>query len=368
MRLPTLHSLKEDQIDVLEQPVDSSILVVGPPGSGKTSIALWRAKLLISPEYQRSVVFVTRNRLLTAVAGRLAAENDANIQALTMHTFFPQDYYRRFGSYAPQWEPYAYDWRSILKKYEDAGVQPSLDHLIIDEGQNLPIEFIEWGVRFGARVVSLFADEKQATLGEGSSVAQYGNLGFHNVFALKMNHRSSQEIVDFVEYFHINRVIPRAESQRGGGFDRPRSLTVQTWDSFADAVAARYVNRAEAVGVIFHRQQEAIHFAGLLRECLGKTRVDFYTSSTPVGQEHAIQMRENGVSVICGESAIGLEFDTLFLHDLSRSLPLREDIDYRRLYMLSARARDMLILVNGPEMLTPEQWASLPEPPLLERE
>ncbi|WP_269758812.1 AAA family ATPase [Variovorax sp. E3] len=367
MKLPTLSEITEEQFAVVEYSVDASILVVGPPGAGKTSMAILRARLLISPEHRRSVVMVTRNRLLTSVAGQLAKENQALIRTETMHSLVAGDYYQRFNAYVPQSRPFEFIWAAVLERYEKAGVRPHLDHLVIDEGQNLPIEFIQWAVRFGAKAVSLFADEDQATLGRGSKVAEYHAAGFTAVLPLLINHRSTAEIVEFAEHFHRNRVIPRAAARRGGGFDRPWLIEAATWDDLANTVASRYANRAEALGVIVFRKTEVTHLAALLRQRLGATRVDSYTSDADTGVEHAIRMRDNGVTVICGESAIGLEFDTLYLQDLWRSLPPAQEVDYRRMYMLSARARDSLVLVNGPETLTEAQLASLPAPPILDR-
>ena len=72
MRLPSFNDLFPEQRLVYTQAPDRSILVVGPPGSGKTSTAIWRARILSLPPLSRSVVLVTRNRLLTVLAAQLA--------------------------------------------------------------------------------------------------------------------------------------------------------------------------------------------------------------------------------------------------------------------------------------------------------
>ena len=48
MRLPTYDELAsvEEQLQVLERPLDRSLFVAGPPGSGKTVLALQRAQML----------------------------------------------------------------------------------------------------------------------------------------------------------------------------------------------------------------------------------------------------------------------------------------------------------------------------------
>ncbi len=368
MRLPSFNELDEKQLVVYEQAPDSSILVVGPPGSGKTSMAIWRARLLVSPEYQRNVVLVTRNRLLAAVAGQLAQENNgAQINATTMNKLISNDYSQRFRACIPELTQYNYNWDEVMRNYGATGAEPAYDHMIIDEGQNLPPEFIRWAVKYGARAVSVFADEDQTTIGAGSKIAELQAAGFVKVLPLLVNHRNTEEIADVIEHFHVQRIVPRGMPSRGRSGEFPRLMAIAKWAELADTVAFRLSNRREAIGVIVFFKEDVTTVADLLRERLGATRVDSYISGVPQGAEADILMRENGVTVITGESAIGLEFDTLYLQDLSRSLPVSEAIDNRRLYMLCARAKHILILVNGPDALSAAQLASLPPPTILER-
>jgi len=368
MKLPSFSDLEEDQLSVYLQPANESILVIGPPGSGKTSIAIWRARLLAGQEVNNRVAFVARNRLLAAVAGQLAREQQGeNITVVTMFTLVASDYYRRFNRMIPQWAPFIYRWDEIFEQYDQAGTAPAYDHLIIDEGQNLPPEFFQWAVRFGARVVSVFADENQSTLETTSTMRDFRAAGFDKVYPLLFNHRNTKEIADLTEQFHLNRILPPATVKRGGGFDRPRLTSFTTWDALANAVSTRYRNKAGSIGVIVFRKDDVNQVARLLRARLGDVRVDSYTSDSDQGHERAIRMRENGVTVISSESAIGLEFDTVYLQDLDRSLPLTSEIDHRRMYMLCARARDMLVLVNGPAQLSAEQVSALPPKAFLER-
>ena len=116
-----------------------------------------------------------------------------------------------------------------------------------------------------------------------------------------------------------------------------------------------------------YNKRDVVLLHGLISDLLVDVRVDHYTSDARPGAEDAIRMREPGVTVISGESAIGLEFETVFLQDLRRSLENMNALAYRRLYMLCARARDTLVLVNGPVALDGAQLAALPLPPTLEQ-
>lgn len=369
MRLPKFNDVRKekDQLAVYSHSPYESMLVSGPPGSGKTSMAIWRAVTLVSKGIDLRVVMITRNRLLTAIAGQLAKEEDSQIEISTMHSFVAKDHYARFGVNVPTFAGgYSWDWDTLIEKYSSAGIVPSLDHLIIDEGQNLPFKFFEWAMKFGSKKISIFADEHQTTLDDGVSIGQLKQLGFTHVFALLHNHRNTASIANMVGHFHVNRIIPQAVPNRREG-DTPTMLSVDEWGKLADAVANRYRNRREAVGVITYATDDVRLMSDLLKVRLKGYRVDHYTNNMDAGDEFGIQMRDDGVTVISSESAIGLEFDTVYLQDLSRSLPLDSALKYRRMYMLCARARDSLILVNGPQPLTNNQINSLPAPPTLQR-
>lgn len=368
MRLPSFTELTDEQKKVFLQDPLKSILVVGPPGTGKTSCALWKAQILAA-DYGLNVTLVTRNRMLAALAVQISKDHGgAPVNSVTMHGCVSKDYFRnRFSYPIPQHEQYQYDWDEIMKLYEAGGVQPSVDHLIVDEGQNLPIEFFIWAKRFLAKEMSVFADENQTTDVAGCRVGELARVGYTKAIPLTINHRNTEEIADLVATFHVRGKVPPAPARRGRSGDAPRLMQVATWQELAQRVAVRYQNVGAAVGVILYEQSHITSFHRLLNALLPNDRVDYYTSQAEPGAEQAIRMRDRGVTIISGQSAIGLEFETVFLQDLNRSLPMWQDVDYRRMYMLCSRARDTLILVNGPVTLSTAQLAALPLPPLLER-
>lgn len=367
MKLPSFTELTEEQKGVFLQDPLKSILVVGPPGTGKTSCALWKAQILAA-NYGLNVVVVTRNRMLAALAVQISKDHGgAPVNSLTMHKCVSNDYFRNNFSYPIPQAEYHHKWDEIMALYEAKDVQPSVDHLIVDEGQNLPIEFFIWAKRFLAKEMSVFADEDQTTDVAGCRVGELARVGYTTAIPLTLNHRNTEEIADLVETFHVKGKIPHAPAKRGRSGDVPRLMRVATWQELAQRVAVRYQNVGAAVGVILYEQSHITNFYGLLTAQLPNDRVDYYTSQAEPRAEQAIKMRDRGVTIISGESAIGLEFETVFLQDLNRSLPMRRDVDYRRMYMLCSRARDTLILVNGPVTLSAAQLVALPSPPLLEQ-
>lgn len=367
MKLPALDDLLEEQWTVYDHPNDAKLFVAGPPGSGKTSLVVMRAQFLVNQDL--SVVVVTRNRMLAALADHLGA--GANFRSTTMNSFVSRDHREHFnGDDPPQPRgPYRYDWDDILPRYDGRGIVPSYDHIIVDEGQNLPPHFFTWARRFGGRYLTVFADENQASCEQTSTLVEIATCGdLDDPIRLTSNHRNTPEIAAVAEHFHRSIGLPPATVIKAPGGEKPRLISVPTWDDLASRVATRLRNRSESVGVIVRKKEHAVELQNKLRSTLGNGfRVDYYTSDRPAGVESWIKIREPGITVLTGEAVIGLEFESVFLIDIARSLPCLNAEARRRMYMLCARAQNALFLVDGLPSLTPSQIGALPGSELLER-
>ncbi|QRY33536.1 AAA family ATPase [Variovorax sp. PDNC026] len=369
MKLPTFDELADDQLTIWDHDPDKALFVLGPPGSGKTSLAIWRARYVSTAPLSQSVKIITRNRLLASSAEQVSrADADRRVvSATTMHRFVSSDYYARFNDFAPEPQRFIYDWARIIAKYETAKIVPTLGHLIIDEGQNLPPGFFAWAVRFGAKVVTVFSDENQTTMSEHSSIADILSAGLPAPVWLSKNYRNCEEIVELMEQFHRSRVLPPASVRVDPSGERPSIRSIGDWHALVSMVTTRFRNRGSSIGVIVEKSSDVAELRAKLSSALDKVRIDSYTHESPSGTEALIKLRDPGVTVLTGESAIGLEFESVFLQDLARSLPIGTDAERRRLYMLCARASKSLVLVNGTTPLTAAQLASLPDARYLER-
>jgi superfamily I DNA/RNA helicase len=362
MYLPKLDDLIDEQRDIYEAPPDVHLFVAGPPGSGKTSLAVWRAKQLV--ELGQSVILITKNRMLVALAQQLS---EGVCDTATMNYHITRDYSQRIGGNTPEYSPFQYIWQQVIQTYTDRGISRNDVHMIIDEGQNLPLGFFQWAIQFGAHTLTVFADERQMTDSGGSTLHDIYNTGLPQPIRLTTNHRNSQEIARVAEYFHRSTFLPPAIVRRDPSYEKPMLESFSSWDGIAQRIAARYINRKEAIGVIVRLQDDVNHMAVLLRTILPSTeRVDSYISGS--NNDEKILTHAPGITVLTSKSVIGLEFETVFLQDLHRSLPCNMPEQFRLMYMLCARARNSLILINGPAPLNASQIATLPDITLLDRQ
>ncbi|MDE1251549.1 AAA family ATPase [Vibrio aestuarianus] len=87
--MPNIRQISEEQQDIFEDaPIDGSILVTGPPGTGKTVIAFLRANLLSKKRYEVTVLMF--NRVLRRYTENVASEIEGKVQSKTMHSWLPE--------------------------------------------------------------------------------------------------------------------------------------------------------------------------------------------------------------------------------------------------------------------------------------
>ena len=283
MQLPNWSEIasEQDQLDVLEYPLDRSLFVVGPPGSGKTVLALQRARILVEAGSGLGVTLVTYNRMLRRLLEQMknsATDRDMSIvpDVRTMHTFIWHDYKQRTGVSPPQLQEYVHDWDAMLARLTpDHG--PERFHLVVDEGQDLPHGFFRYASRV-SETMTVFADEDQAIGDQCTSLADIKTAsGLNDPLILTRNHRNAPEVARMAEHFHGGR-LPAATVLRSAAGERPRLYRSASLESTAKLVSNWYNVRGGSVGIVVDQNciGDALH-AMLGRKLDGK-RVDIYRS------------------------------------------------------------------------------------------
>lgn len=372
MRLPTWDELKkiDEQMQILEHPLDEPLFAVGPPGSGKTILAVHRARMLTQAPIAENgetadVAIVTYNRMLRRLISLL---HEGTAVPWTMQRFVWNAYKNQTGCRPPRLSgrSHDYDWAEILrvlKHQRDA--EACWHHAVIDEGQDLPADFFRYVRLHAAGCMSVFADEDQALEHNRTTIkAIKAAAGFHKTYILSQNHRNSPQIAAVATFYHRG-ILPTARVNRTITGTIPRLVWSNGLSATAQRISDWLKNRGVSIGVVVNNQRTGVQLYQQLREIIPKRRVDFYDSSSP--NEDAIALLEPGITILNQRSVKGQEFDTVFLLELEQFIPCATDTMRRVMYMMCARARDHLFLVYGPRDLSAAAWADLPPPNLLER-
>ena len=362
MRLPDYSDLIDEQHDVLETPFDESLFVAGPPGSGKTVLAVQRALMLA--EANIPVALVTYNRMLRRL---IALLTQCEVAAFTMHSYVGQQHYRRKTGHpnAPEVRRYEFDWKVMTRTLVERRVKPDALHLIVDEGQDLPKEFYEYARRFVAKTISVFADEDQALTRQRSTLSDIKRAAeLEDPFLLTGNHRNTPEVARLAEHFHVGQV-PTATVHRPSNSELPQLVRYADLPSAAERIALWQMNRGGSTGVVVFQNSTGSDISESLRDRLKGHRVDIYTSRD--GNENGTNVLERGITILNKESIKGQEFDAVFITEVGRLLPALDDAQRRAMYMLCARARDYLTLMFEGSKLPPAILDALPSSDVLER-
>lgn len=371
MRLPTYAELarNEDQLEVLECPLDQSLFVVGPPGSGKTVLALQRAGMLADSvsaagsDAVSPIVVVTYSRMLRRLLEQLG--QNASVTASTMHSFVWHDYRRRTSTPVPRRDQYDYSWPEMLECMGGPQNAARNPHLVVDEGQDLPEGFFRYA-QLIASERTVFADEDQALSEQQTTLEQIKDAaGLGDPIVLRKNHRNVPEVARLAEHFHSGR-LPAAHVRRSPTGQLPSLVRTSGLASTTERIGNWLLTRGGTVGVIVDRNRTGVAVEQRLVDRLPEgVRVSRYSGLEK--NESTIDLLADGVTILNKESVKGQEFDAVFILELESFIPCVSDVARRTMYMMCCRARDHLFLVYGPRALSKARESSLPSAELLER-
>jgi superfamily I DNA/RNA helicase len=332
MRLPGYQDLSKEQDRVNNLPLDDSFLVTGPPGTGKTTVALYRAQML--RDKKRQVALLMYGNLLSQYTDTAVSELriDGSVHTLNYWLWhFFEDHYRRE---APQVVKYQFNWPEVLRIINEeplpTGPRPDL---LVDEGQDLPKEFYTIARVLSARL-TVFADENQRVTDSNSTIEEIREYGLYDddhCHLLTRNYRNTKEIAALAATFYtgLPTGIPKVPARSG---DLP---VVMRHDNLA-------ANSDLEIGVLV----PPLVLDRFVRE-LGNDTVNPVQHYKRKKYERASRLDFDvpGIKVLNYISAKGLEFDAVFLPALQEVGNDPDDLAIRMMmYVMASRARSWLFL------------------------
>jgi DNA helicase IV len=358
MNFPSLLDLEIEQQKVIDLPFHGSHVITGAPGAGKTVMAAYRAWALATAE--RDVVLLTRSNLLHQYLAQMAPDLTEALNVTTYHRWI-KAFWRRYFQADPPYvdeDGWSYDWIEIQLRCISQKVR-STAHLVIDEGQNLPVAFYQFCRILGVGV-TVFADENQRIGDDESTVSEICRcLAVHaDPLVLRENRRNSREIALLASEFCKEDRDEMPLPTRVG--PTPIVLKVPSM-GFVVTEVSRYFRAYpdRSIGIICRS-------TNLLRDIQSElTRLGLakYTQAYVYDDRYrdTIDFSERPIRIVSTASMKGLEFDSVFVPDLDAYTEDPTSIDARlRFFVLCTRAREDLHFAHrGTE--EPAILSSIPE-------
>jgi superfamily I DNA/RNA helicase len=353
MRLPSYQELSKEQDAVNNLPLEGSYLITGPPGTGKTVMALYRTEML--SDRGADVQLLMYSRLLSNYVRSAVDELDLDGASSTFHSWLYRFYRHRYRSNLPQIRPYQPDWTAVLTKInEDPPPAGSMPFLIVDEGQDLAADFF-YIAQHIAKHLTVFADENQQLYDENSTLDEIrANAGVaqEDVHTLTRNYRNTREIATLARCFYtgLRTGVPDLPRREG---ERPALIQFDTLNATVDYIARFERTHSDLeIGVLVPTRRLQKKLINRLDAKGTANPVQYYDSN----EKNEVDFDEPGIRVVNYKSAKGLEFDVVFLPELQELTYDPASAKTKMMfYVLISRARDELYLsYSGDE-----------EPPLL---
>ncbi len=327
------------------------LLITGPPGTGKTVLAAYRADAYATRKPPLDVRLLTYGRLLRMfIRNAVTALGLTNDQVITFHRYI----WDLFNGDPPQIREYVFDWPEIMRRTGEGEINPCRS-LVVDEGQDLPNGFYLWAVATTDNL-TVCADENQRIFEKQSTLAAIRTwTGNPREIRLTKNYRNPRRVAELAAHFYtgLETGIPDLPVPR----DFEPEILVKRFDSDVDY--AKYIaihagnNRDEEIGVFAPDVRAVRRMFFLLRdetdlEQGGRAKDTWpkvlQTYDRPkYGPPPEIRFDRPGVVLTHLLMAKGLEFDTVLLTRLEKfNRPLDDPETKRLLYVLISRSRNRL--------------------------
>lgn len=361
-QLPGYEDLTKEQDDALALPKDGQHLVVGGPGTGKSVLALLRAR-----RHDRDgdpYVFLVYNHLLHNASRQLFG---SSLVSRTWKSWFGREYWQTCGERLPtlpqpgQFPPL--DWSEVARTIADASIDQDTRRpsLIIDEGQDMPRQFYDALVNLGFENFFVVADfNQQLNADENSSRADIEAvlaLEPSRVIELRENHRNEHRVAKLAQAFcPEDPACPAPELPPPRPSERTPVL-VDYADHQFDSLIARILKLSDRdpnrlVGLIAPNNQVRQRYYEALRS--SRVQLDHgppLLRTYQHGMHPDLAFDRGGIAVINAQSCKGLQFDTVILLDVNDHLYSQGDPRHVKhlFYVMAARACEYVIILRNAE-------------------
>ncbi len=354
MKLPAYEDLSKEQDLIYDLDLDGRYLVSGPPGTGKSIMALYRAQMLTHDD--RKPALLMYSKVLQQYTEQAADEVDVAGYVTTFHKWFWAFWRKEYRTVVPTLASSSYDpdWAEIAKEFlAKPPKKSSLVDLIVDEGQDMALGFYR-ATRHIAENMTVFADENQQLFDNNMTLEEIERaIGADEHLTLNRNYRNTAEIAAVAAKFYTGTPtgIPDTPERHG---DKPTLRRYSNTADFLDFVAryaTAHTNLSIGIACPNQKLQRKLHDDLTSRKL--PIPVQQYLSKDK--NHKVLDFDQPAVTLLYYTSLKGLEFDTLFVPEIQQWARDPSSAASRMLfYVIMARARDELHLSWSGQQQVPE--------------
>ena len=347
LSLPAFEDLDAEQDVILDLPLDTSHLVTGPPGSGKTVMAIYRAQMFSVKKEPTLLLMYSKllSEYTTAAVKKLGIEGAVR----TYSSWFPRFFKMNYGADPPKTDDWAFDWKACWQEILKHG-QPKKDrrHAVVDEGQDMPKDFYSV-LRLVSPTVTVFADENQQLMDRHSTLDEIkGVLGLQEIHVLKRNHRNTRRIAEVAAHFYtgLRSGVAELPGKKNMGEKPVLVHHAKLNDTIMQIANFANLRPTWTIGVLLPYGDQQKQFYNRLA---GKTTgpVAIYSSKKEIMEgRDPVDFARGGIQIVNYQSAKGLEFDAVFLPELQQWRTDTAGVEFKRkMYVMTSRARHQLFFL-----------------------
>ena len=364
--LPGVQDLSKEQDAVLALPRAGRHFIVGGPGTGKSVLALLRAR-----RHQRNRdihLFLVFNHILHEASRQLY---DGELDSETWVSWFCRLFVEITGETVPKlslrenegFEPI--DWGGVEDAIHSMKSDPDfeLPFLVIDEGQDMPPQFYRCLVNLGFENFFVVADQNQQITNENSSrknIANELDIDARDVIELTTNYRNAWPVARLARAFHTGdpaTLPPKLPAKPAAGSAVATPVLYDYDETKLDSVARRILLTADRdpkqlIGVLAPNNAVRQRYFDALRDALGSANIRLDNPQPSMQTYHGghrpeVTFNEGGILVINAQACKGLEFDTVVLADIDEHYVRASDPDpaKRLFFVMVSRAKERVILL-----------------------
>ena len=360
-QLPGIQDLSKEQEDARALPMEGQHLIIGGPGTGKSILALLRARRLAQEDVE--YVFLVYNQLLNKSTQQLF---DNELASKQWNSWFTLLYKEKFGEEEPRLPPKLgktwrnIDWDSVSERILSSELNLAAKAtLVIDEGQDMPPAFYQSLLNMGFENFFVMADQNQQITDENSTREELEAalaLAPADVIELTSNYRNKFPIARLArEFYPGDPASPPPKLPSVVGVKSANIPLCYEYDvSEFDGLIRRILKTADRdpsklMGVFTFNDKDRRKYFDSLRSCSIKLDNDMPIIATFSKKErNRVNFDQGGILVINAQACKGLEFDTVFIADINSFYcnDRNRDNTKRLFYVMVARAIDRVILLK----------------------